>query len=726
MGLFDWWRSDRRARPQPAETKAQARQCASLTEDQSFDNKNRTRADNPIQRAEDDVLGRLVAAQSFARQVLELDASEGAVVGVVGLWGSGKTSFVNLARRDFERAGAPILDFNPWMFSGASQLVESFFIELSAALKLRPGLADVGKGLEEYGEAFSGLVWLPLVGPWLERGRGAASILGKLLQRRKEGVSGRRARLHQALARLDKPIIVALDDIDRLTTSEIRDLFKLVRLTASFPNVIYILAFDRMRVEEALSEQGIPGRDYLEKILQVVIDLPAIPQQVLASQILTALDTAISDIPNPGPFDETTWADPFAEVVRPLVRSMRDVRRYALAVRGTLAGLDGNVALADVLVLEAIRVFLPDVFVLLPESVEGLTTTSEGTGQWKEPPRLKEQIDRLLGVAGQREPMVRAAITGLFPAAKRHMPGGSFYGYEWKAKWLSTRRVAHEDILRFYLERTVGEGLQTFLESEKAWPLLSDRQGLDRYLRSLDRDRLQDVIAALENYEEQFSTPQVVPATIVLLNLLPDLPERKRQMFGLGTRLAVTRVTYRLLRSLKEPAEVEAAVRNVLPELTSLTSRFELITTVGHREGAGHRLVAKEFSEELEKRWRAEVRSSSGLALAEESDLLRILLIAGREADSTEGRPSIDASPEFTLALLRSSRTETMSQTVGSRAVRRQAVLAWDALIEVLGDEEKLRQQIGNLLDTRPDGADEILELAKRYLDGWRPGEFDD
>ncbi|MBM7331832.1 hypothetical protein JS562_54830 [Agrobacterium sp. S2] len=42
------------------------------------------------------------------------------------------------------------------------------------------------------------------------------------------------------------------DDIDRLTTGEIRDIFKLVRLTASFPNVVYILAFDRARVEQAL------------------------------------------------------------------------------------------------------------------------------------------------------------------------------------------------------------------------------------------------------------------------------------------------------------------------------------------------------------------------------------------------------------------------------------------------------------------------------------------
>lgn len=146
------------------------------------------KGDNPIRRLEDDALQRAVAARSFAKQVLGLDASEGAVVGVLGAWGSGKTSFVNLARPEFERADVPVLDFNPWMFSGAQQLVESFFFELSAQLKLRPSLSEVGKNLAEYGELFSGLGWIPLVGSWIERLRIVMSAVGKSMESRKEGV----------------------------------------------------------------------------------------------------------------------------------------------------------------------------------------------------------------------------------------------------------------------------------------------------------------------------------------------------------------------------------------------------------------------------------------------------------------------------------------------------------------------------------------------------------
>jgi predicted KAP-like P-loop ATPase len=157
-------------------------------------------------------------------QVLRLDASEGLVVGVLGAWGSGKTSFINLARAEIERAGVSVLEFNPWMFSGAQQLVEWFLADLAAQLKLRPELAEIGKELEEYGESLSGLAWVPVVGPWIDRARLLAKIVSKTLQRRKGGIGERRSKLRNALKDLDKPILVVLDDIDRLSTSEIRDI----------------------------------------------------------------------------------------------------------------------------------------------------------------------------------------------------------------------------------------------------------------------------------------------------------------------------------------------------------------------------------------------------------------------------------------------------------------------------------------------------------------------
>ncbi len=683
-------------------------------------------ADNPIRRPEDDVLGRTRVANSFAEQVLALDAVEGVVVGVLGPWGSGKTSFVNLARVYLENVGIAVLDFNPWMFSGADQLVESFFFELSAQLKLRPGLAEVGQHVAEYGEVFSGMGWLPVVGSWIERARAAAKLLAKILQRRQEGFSGRWAKVEKALAALDEPVVVVLDDIDRLTSAEIRDIFKLVRLTANFPNVIYIVAFDRVQVEQALADQGIPGRDYLEKILQVTIDLPAVPAHVLNSQILSAIDDAVSAVENRGPFDENVWTDVFIEVVRPLIGNMRDVRRYAAAVHGAVRDLKGQIALTDLLALEAVRVFLPDVFREVHGAVAGLTTTSDlSCGGHEDQSHLKEQIEQLINAAGDRADVVRALVRRLFPGAQRHV-GGSHYGNEWQSQWLRERRVANENILRLYLERVVGEGLRAFSDAEKAWTLMAERVALDEYLRSLEADRLEEVISSLEVFEEQFAPEHVVSGSIVLLNLLPELPERLHGMFGLDAGMVVGRVVYRLVRSRKDSQAIKAAVLEILPHLGTLSAKEQLITIVGHKEGAGHKLVSESTASILERDWRAEVRSASADALAEEVELLRCLILAKRNADPAEPPLQIDSSVRLTRAVLRSALTEVRSQAMGSRTVRRSPRLAWDVLVELYGGEDILRERIEELKASNPQGVGEHLDLAEKYLSGWRPSEFGD
>ena len=687
----------------------------------AVERKTAARSDNPIRRPEDDALDRLAAARSFASQALSLDASEGLVIGILGPWGSGKTSFVNLARPQFEEADVAFLEFNPWMFSGAQQLVESFFTELAAQLRLRPGLSELGKEFGEYGEMFSSAAWLPVVGAMLARAGQVMKILGAISQQRKEGIGARRNRIEQALAKLKNPIVILLDDIDRLSTSEIRDIFKLIRLTASFPNLIYIAAFDRIRVEQALDDENVPGRAYLEKILQVAIDLPAIPRLVLTKQVSSALDAVLGEIEIAGHFDEEAWPDVFVEIILPLLRNMRDVRRYAMAIKGTLTALEGQVALVDILALEAVRVFLPDVFAKLHIYGDALTIT---VGDTKDSGMLKKKIDSLVETNKEHADVVRAMIRRLFPASQRHI-GESQYPANWMITWLKQRRVAHEDVLRFYLERFAGEGLRSFVDAEQAWSQFANRNGLDDKLRSIEAERLQDVIASLESYEDEFRPEHVVPATIVLLNLLPNLPDRGRGMFDLHPRFTVGRVTLRLLRSLKDSAEIERAIRQILPELTSLSSKFDLIVQVGYLPDAGFKLVSEAAAAEFERAWRREVRSASVPKLTRERELLRILIQAKREAISGEDILSMSDSAQLTLALLRASRNEVKSQSLSKRAVRRTPYLNWDPLIELYGDEMTLRKRIDELKATQPKDAGDLLELADKYLGGWRPNRND-
>ena len=184
-------------------------------------------------------------------------------------------------------------------------------------------------------------------------------------------------------------------------------------------------------------------------------------------------------------------------------------------------------------------------------------------------------------------------IRRLFPAARRYIENNS-YGAEWKKEWLRERRVAHEDILRLYLEHYAGDHFKAFLHAEKAQLFMDNRELFDYYLRSLDAPEITDVITALETYEDQYKSESVEPASIVLLNLLHTLPDNRINMFDYDVRLKVTRVVYRLIRSLNAPDAIESAVKSILPEVVTLSAEYELIGMVGHTEGQGHELISEE------------------------------------------------------------------------------------------------------------------------------------
>lgn len=681
--------------------------------------------DNPIALPEEDTVGRNSFAQSFAKQILSLDTSKGSVVGVLGAWGSGKTSFINLARNELNQDNITVLDFNPWMFSGTEQLMQSFFSELSAQLRLRPDLNKIGEAIGTYGDLFTGMGWLPIVGPWIERGHKATEVISKVLQGRKEGVGAHRKKIEDVLTKLDKRIIVVIDDIDRLSTAEIRDIFKLVRLTANFPNIIYVVAFDRIRVENALNEEGINGRDYLEKILQVAIDIPPIPYQILSTQVLTAIDNAIQDIEKVGPFDKQIWPDIFVEIIRPLIRTMRDVRRYAVNIHGTVASLGGEVALTDVLALEVIRIFMPDVFKLLHSSIDALTTTDDhifGNSRSADSP-LKAKIEKIVEVSGDNSHIVKDMICRLFPAARRHIENYC-YGAEWKKEWLRERRVAHEDILQLYLEHFAGDHFKAFLHAEKAQLLMDNRELFDHYLRSLDDSERTDVITALEVYEDQYKSESVEPASIVLLNLLLTLPDNRTNMFDYDVSTKVRRVVYRLIRSLKNPNAIESSVKSILPEVTTLSAKFDLISMVGHIAGQGHKLISEETAKQLELGWAHEVKAASEDVLLKEPDLLRVLLRAKKYLTESGEQIVVSNTAELTLAVIKSSQSEATSQAIDSRAVTKETRLAWDALIELYGNEDILKKLIEQVKDSAFGVDKGLIELADKYINGWRPERF--
>jgi predicted KAP-like P-loop ATPase len=676
--------------------------------------------DAPITSSDDDDLGRAPVAHDFAESILELDASEGLVVGVLGPWGHGKSSFINLMREQFAIEPAlTVVDFNPWMFSGSNQLVNFFFTEIGAELNVR-NRSRFGKTADWLAQ-YAGILkpisqFVPVPGAAIV-GEAAAAALTGLSDATNADRSAKKVReeITKELIALKQPIVVVIDDIDRLTTIEIREIFKLVRLTASFPNIIYVLAFDRERVEQALTEDGVPGRAYLEKIVQLSFDLPQVPAKLLRSQVFGELDRILTPVTD-AVIDEDRWSDVYYEIIDPLLSNMRDVTRYAISSRSTLRSLGDEIDLVDLLAMEALRVFRPELTQHLATLRTELTSTHGPFGPKDD--QAQGAIDALLAKFADDTGLIRALLNRVFPAALQYVENQR-YGSDWISTWRTAHRMAHADFLNLYFDRVAPDELVAFRSSEHAYTLLTKPSDLTAYLTGLEPDQLDAVLEGLTSYEAKFTTDMIVPGSITLLNLIDTIPEKKsRGFFDIGRPdITVGRVILRLLRRVEDEAEREELVTKILAKVETYSSQLDFINTVGHREHVGHKLVSVAFAQQLESDFVERVQKVPPSQPSREWDAWRIF-DAVRSATS---KPPLtqNADPNLILAVIKSAKSTARSQSAGSSRVKTEDRLAWNLIVELFGSEATVKKAVVNVRKKLPD--DEVLQLADRYLSGWRP-----
>lgn len=684
------------------------------------------KSDEPISQPEQDHLFRTTPARVLADDLRNLDPATGVVVGILGPWGSGKTSFINLIRHELDNSPQyPVLDFNPWLFSDTDELVQRFFSELAEQLRLKSDKFNtMADKLEHYGDVLAPLQVLPVVGAWVGRASGSIQAVKKLRGKGQGGVASLRKDIDNGLRELQSPIVVVVDDVDRLQSNEIRDVFKLVRLTANFPNMIYLVAFDRTRVETALAEDGLPGREYLEKIVQITFDLPAVPDSAIRAQVAQAIFETLNSLEDAGRLDTNLWPDVFEEIIRPLIRHMRDVRRYAASLRSTVNSLDGRIELVDVLALEAIRVFLPDAFLIMFQSQAALTTPSDNSDfSRRQDEKFARIVNQLLDATDTDRPVIDATIRRIFPHALRHVPNSYGFG-ESLSNLIRNRRIAHPDLLSFYFERVAGRSLRSFWNAEHVLTLMNNSEDMVKRLQEIDPSEWSEIIHSLESFEGEYPLDAVVPGSVVLLNLINQMPKKEREIFNFfDEEMVVTRVVLRLLRRLESTAAVAAALEEALPSVITISDKFRLVSIVGHQEHVGHKLVDEEASERLERQIRELVRQALPEDLALERDLNRLLTFTKSNSGPDEGHVTLPTSGSLACAILKGSLSEVRSQGMGTRAVTTEKVLNWDGLLNLVNEEATVREIVDwckSTAELDPE-LSLALELAEKYLSGWRP-----
>ncbi len=188
-------------------------------------------------------------------------------LGVTGSWGSGKTTFLEVLKSHV-KGRAEIVIFNPWMCRTPEQVTLDFFASLRHQLS---STYRISKSIKDYARALNGISLTPFLGLSLN----IHAVQGDSLYVKKEKLSDK-------LAELPKPVIVFIDDLDRLEREEIFEVLRLIRNTADLSNLIYVVAYDKAYVRQVLEQKNIGNAlAYLEKIFPVEVCLPMVEKYLI-------------------------------------------------------------------------------------------------------------------------------------------------------------------------------------------------------------------------------------------------------------------------------------------------------------------------------------------------------------------------------------------------------------------------------------------------------------
>lgn len=567
--------------------------------------------DRPILKHEQDLLGRSEFAKTLSEAMASWKDQESLVIALMGIWGSGKSSIKNLIIEDFKSLpGHDVIEFNPWEWAGQEKLSATFFDEISLAIQRKDKSKEgklLAKALRRYGRRINsgaaiidGMAkYLPImlgsalaasyVSNWVTNpvaqtvlhyisAISTVAAIPALLKKvakflhdwadyadntakdNELTLSDIRSEISSLLAKRNHPLLIVMDDIDRLASDQLKALFQLVKGNMQFPNVVFLLLFQRDVVEAGLQRAGFNGSEYLEKIIQVPFSVPALPAQSLEKVLLQRLNSILASEPQlTAHFDSNYWAGIYRHGLKPFFHNLRDVYRYTSTLKfhcRLLRGKDvAEINAVDLFALECLRVFAPSSYEAIAQSKELLIGNRFAMSQTQtEKERISGQIQQMVQQAPQEyQKGTEQTLKLLFPNLDWVFKNTMHSGVT-QMQWLRDSRVCCGNFFDRYFElRLPTEEVSNSLLHILIQRLTDTQHFCDVFLECNETQQ-KAILDRLESRIEEFPLDQSEAVVETLLKTGEIVSGYESAMTALSAPFQAFRLLLFFLRGHAEPS----------------------------------------------------------------------------------------------------------------------------------------------------------------------------
>ncbi len=438
-----------------------------------------------------DVFGFDQFAQVVSRSILSLEAGNGTVLAVNGPWGSGKSSVVNLVKHHLAQAESAqslvVMDFRCWWFRGEEALALAFFRDLYAKVGASLG-RRFKRSIKKFGSKILKAGSAAGAGAELAGASGAGALTSGIMDwlsglfDGSETVDDLYQEIVSILKAQNRRFLILIDDIDRLTPDEAMQMFRLIKSVGGLPNVTYLLVYDR-KLAEATVANAFPseGPHYLEKIVQASFDVPVLSGTELSQQLLANVATLTGSTDK---INTVEFMNIFYDVVAPLVLRPRDMVRLGNAMALVWPTIGQDVFLADMLAIEAIRLFNFELYSALRANKDMLCPASRLDGNY-DMQKIKEHYNQtfLKGLDNSEAAIWRIRLARLFPRLSEVWQN-TYQGREIEHDWNINRRICSLPHFDTYFSLTLGADILSQSEIDIIVENLSNPDDLRERLRN--------------------------------------------------------------------------------------------------------------------------------------------------------------------------------------------------------------------------------------------------
>ena len=414
-------------------------------------------SDKSVKTLTEDRFSRWPFAKRISEIIINRSDPSCITIGLYGPWGDGKTSVLNFIQEAVSQSeDVIIVQFNPWLFGDQDSLILGYFNLLADALD-----AKLLKTSEKFKKELNKIT--PAVTAYLGWS-GAEKTVGEFLNGPK--LQELKERIVKALRENKKRVFVIVDDVDRLEKNEIQALFKLVKLTADFDYTAYILAFDKNVVAASLQDRysstsGKAGEEFLEKIIQIPLNLPAIPAEQLLQFCYDGINVALSDANvELSQNDVNEFTRDFSLAFEESLSTPRKARLYSNLLLFSIPLLKGEVNIKDLMLVEAVHVFAPNTYKFLLQNKNILTDGrffSNQRDQEIEKDKIKIRIQECLDTdqINQEDGFVDM-LQNLFPYLQQVYKNMNF-GSGYQKEWIEAKRICTNEYFDRYFSFSIPE-----------------------------------------------------------------------------------------------------------------------------------------------------------------------------------------------------------------------------------------------------------------------------